>query len=100
MKKLVLLILICVGLVTPLYVSAYGSNTTNNMGTNGYKNTTPMNMNNTNSNMNMNDNTNPNMNMNSYRTNATGDNNMDWGWLGLLGLVGLAGLMRRNPERT
>ena len=95
MKKLVLLVLICIGLVTPLCVSAHGYNTTNNMGTNGYNNTNP-----SPNTMNMNDNTNSNMNMNNYRANATRDNNMDWGWLGLLGLAGLAGLRRKNPERT
>lgn len=41
------------------------------------------------------------MDMNNFRTNAAADDNdMDWGWLGLLGLVGLAGLRRKNPERT
>ncbi len=41
------------------------------------------------------------MDMNNYRTTAaTDDNDMDWGWLGLIGLAGLAGLRRKNPERT
>lgn len=29
-----------------------------------------------------------------------GDNDFDWGWLGLLGLIGLAGLARRNDDST
>ncbi|WP_054024968.1 WGxxGxxG family protein [Bacillus sp. FJAT-28004] len=41
------------------------------------------------------------MNTNNYRTNAaTDDNDMDWGWLGLLGLAGLIGLKSRDRERT
>lgn len=39
---------------------------------------------------------------NNYRTAAT-DNDVDWGWIGLLGLAGLFGLRGRNrdpePER-
>jgi MYXO-CTERM domain-containing protein len=33
-------------------------------------------------------------------TVADTDNDMDWGWIGLLGLLGLAGLARRRPEVT
>ncbi|MFC5649491.1 WGxxGxxG family protein [Paenibacillus solisilvae] len=40
----------------------------------------------------------------TYRTTAAAvgdnDNDMDWGWLGLLGLIGLAGLRNKNRERT
>ncbi|KRF05463.1 hypothetical protein ASG89_20230 [Paenibacillus sp. Soil766] len=38
---------------------------------------------------------------NSYRANATtdNDNDMDWGWLGLVGLLGLAGLRSNNKRR-
>ncbi|WP_232700265.1 WGxxGxxG family protein [Brevibacillus daliensis] len=36
---------------------------------------------------------------NNYRTTAT-DNDMDWGWIGLLGLAGLAGLTGRNRDRN
>lgn len=32
--------------------------------------------------------------------NYQGDNDFDWGWLGLLGLIGLAGLAKRNSEPT
>lgn len=33
-------------------------------------------------------------------TDATGDRDFDWGWLGLLGLAGLAGLAKRSePAR-
>lgn len=36
-------------------------------------------------------------NNNTLRTRATTANNdMDWGWLGLLGLIGLAGMFRNN----
>lgn len=35
---------------------------------------------------------------NNYRTTAT-DNDIDWGWIGLLGLAGLAGLRGRNRDR-
>jgi len=53
-----------------------------------------------NNNMNTNDMNTNNVNTNGYNANATGnDNDMDWGWLGLIGLAGLAGLRRRNPER-
>jgi len=53
-----------------------------------------------NNNMNTNDMNTNNVNANNYNANATGnDNDMDWGWLGLIGLAGLAGLRRRNPER-
>lgn len=42
-----------------------------------------------------------NVNTNNYRTNAaTYDNDMDWGWLGLIGLAGLIGLRSRDRERT
>ncbi|HEY8528550.1 MAG TPA: WGxxGxxG family protein [Paenibacillaceae bacterium] len=34
------------------------------------------------------------------RAAATGDNAMDWGWLGLLGLIGLVGLRGGNRQRT
>ncbi|WP_308635257.1 WGxxGxxG family protein [Paenibacillus silvisoli] len=36
----------------------------------------------------------------NYRATALADNDndMDWGWLGLLGLIGLAGLRSRNRE--
>lgn len=41
------------------------------------------------------------MNANNYRTLANdNDNDMDWGWLGLLGLAGLFGLRSRDRERT
>lgn len=40
------------------------------------------------------------MNANNYRVNAADDNDMDWGWLGLLGLAGLFGLRSRDRERT
>lgn len=38
---------------------------------------------------------------NNVRTNAAGDANNGWGWLGILGLLGLAGMFgrNRNPER-
>ncbi|HUC90455.1 MAG TPA: WGxxGxxG family protein [Paenibacillus sp.] len=29
-----------------------------------------------------------------------GDNDVDWGWLGLLGLLGLAGMRNRNRQST
>ncbi|AZN43909.1 hypothetical protein EJC50_25485 [Paenibacillus albus] len=37
----------------------------------------------------------------NYRANAVNnnDNDMDWGWLGLLGLIGLAGMRSRNHDR-
>lgn len=35
-----------------------------------------------------------------FRAAADNDNDMDWGWLGLLGLIGLAGLRGRDRERT
>ena len=31
-------------------------------------------------------------------SDATGDNDFDWGWLGLLGLIGLAGLAGRRRD--
>lgn len=37
---------------------------------------------------------------NNFRATAATDNNMDWGWLGLIGLLGLTGLRGRNRERT
>lgn len=38
---------------------------------------------------------------NNFRANAAGDENNNWGWLGILGLLGLAGMMgrNRNPEK-
>ncbi|MBT2770908.1 WGxxGxxG-CTERM domain-containing protein [Halomonas sp. ISL-60] len=37
---------------------------------------------------------------NNVRTNATdNDNDMDWGWLGLLGLLGLVGMRKRVSDR-
>ena len=33
------------------------------------------------------------------RTVTRVENDMDWGWLGLLGLAGLLGLKRRTPDR-
>ncbi|XEC97219.1 WGxxGxxG family protein [Paenibacillus tarimensis] len=35
-----------------------------------------------------------------FRPAAAADNDMDWGWLGLVGLLGLAGLRGRNRETT
>ena len=35
---------------------------------------------------------------NTVRTTAAADNDIDWGWLGLVGLIGLAGL--RGRERS
>lgn len=53
-----------------------------------------------NNNRNANDMNANNVNARSYNTNAaTNDNDIDWGWLGLIGLAGLAGLRRRTPER-
>lgn len=40
------------------------------------------------------------MNNGDFRTTATEDGTMDWGWLGLLGLIGLAGLFNRSQNRT
>jgi MYXO-CTERM domain-containing protein len=34
-----------------------------------------------------------------YSDRRTGDDDFNWGWLGLLGLAGLAGMMRRTPDR-
>ncbi|AJY78017.1 hypothetical protein VN24_25030 [Paenibacillus beijingensis] len=41
-----------------------------------------------------------NWDRNNYRAAATDDNDIDWGWLGLIGLAGLAGLRNRDRERT
>jgi MYXO-CTERM domain-containing protein len=43
----------------------------------------------------------PSTNGNSYRAYATtdNDNDMSWGWLGLVGLLGLAGLRSNNKRR-
>ncbi|WP_372663749.1 WGxxGxxG family protein [Cohnella sp.] len=37
---------------------------------------------------------------NNFRAAATGDNDFDWGWLGLLGLIGLAGMRGRNRDEA
>ncbi|SDC56048.1 WGxxGxxG family protein [Paenibacillus polymyxa] len=38
---------------------------------------------------------------NNVRANATdNDNDMDWGWLGLLGLLGLAGMRKRVSDHS
>ncbi|ADO56535.1 hypothetical protein NS115_22560 [Paenibacillus jamilae] len=42
---------------------------------------------------------NPTYNANNVRANAVdNDNDMDWGWLGLLGLIGLAGMRRKVSD--
>lgn len=40
-------------------------------------------------------------NNNTTQAYAAGDNDWDWGWLGLVGLLGLAGLRNRtrDPEK-
>ncbi|MBE7900683.1 WGxxGxxG-CTERM domain-containing protein [Paenibacillus polymyxa] len=44
-------------------------------------------------------NNNSTYNANSVRTNAVdNDNDMDWGWIGLLGLLGLAGMRKRVSD--
>lgn len=42
--------------------------------------------------------TDPNVNTVPDTTTYRGDNDFDWGWLGLLGLLGLAGLAGRRRE--
>lgn len=41
-----------------------------------------------------------NVRTNAYNNLATGEEGVEWGWLGLLGLIGLAGLRGRNRDRA
>ena len=68
-----------------------------------YQDTNYMNRTNTNTNMDGNYRNNGDYRTNSVRANANTtnrDNDMDWGWLGLLGLLGLAGMRRRVTDHN
>jgi len=101
MKKISLLLFAFALLTSVLSIPAFAEvndkvmTADNNRG-NDYR----TNMDNGNNNMGRYGTDNMNMNSNNYRATAAGDNDLDWGWLGLLGLAGLFGLRSRDRERT
>ncbi|WP_114383559.1 WGxxGxxG family protein [Paenibacillus prosopidis] len=104
MKKTWLLICIFACLTLVFAIPAFADNgNTGTMGTynnRGINNTAPDTGMRTDMNRGINQ-TNRALGTDNYRATAAGDdNNMDWGWLGLIGLLGLAGLRNRDRERT
>lgn len=95
----------------PINSNTFGVNRSNTYGTNNYgtygtNSTVPNRTNNYNATTNQmktygTNSTGTGIHANNYRTLANDtDNDMDWGWLGLLGLAGLFGLRSRDRERT